>query len=338
MISGTKSGMKHCLLASLVFAGTFPFAFAQQSETEIIQNGNNAGLKIAGKVAFTEGPAWHAATKCVFFTDVENNRIMRRDVSGKIHTFRTPSGRANGLTFDKEGRLHACEGGREGGNFRVTRTELNGTITVLTSDFEGKKYNSPNDLVIDSQGRIYFTDPRYGSRDNMQILDEDGKEIEGVYRIDPDGTVAQILTHEIDRPNGIVVSSDEKHLFVADNSNGKPGANRKLWRFDLKVDGSVDPASRILLFDWGNERGPDGMCQGKNGNLYVTAGLNFPNAHIETATKYKAGVYVIDPNGDGLAQFIPIPMDMITNCTFGGDEGRTLYITAGHTLWSIEIE
>ena len=299
---------------------------------------DNVGLKIEGNVAFTEGPAWHAATKNVYFTDIENNRIMRRDPTGKMHVFRTPSGRANGLLFDKKGRLHACEGGREGGNFRVTRTELDGSITVLTDRFEGKRYNSPNDLVVDSKGRIFFTDPRYGDRGDMEILDDKGKPIEGVYRIDPDGSVSMIIAHEVDRPNGIGISADQKHLFVADNANDKPGQNRKLWRFDLKADGTVDKASQKELFNWETDRGPDGFAVGEDGKLYVTAGFNFPSLPAQTVKKYKAGIYVIDPDGAGLDRFIPVPADMITNCTFGGDDGKTLFITAGHFLWSIPIE
>ncbi|MDA1049002.1 MAG: SMP-30/gluconolactonase/LRE family protein [Planctomycetota bacterium] len=293
-------------------------------------------LRIEGRVAFTEGPAWHPDGN-VYFSDIVNNRIMRRDANGEMHVFRTPSGRTNGIQFDRQGRMLCCEGGGLDSKRRITRTELNGTITVLADRFEGSKFNSPNDLAIDSKGRIYFSDPRYGDRSDMQQRDADGREIEGVYRIDEVGKVSRIITHEVDRPNGIVVSPDDKHLFVADNVNDGPqgqGGNRKLWRFDLKEDGSVDPASRKLLFDWGTDRGPDGMAMDIEGRLYAAAGFNFPVPPVETANQHKAGIYVIAAEG-GLLQFIPVPADMITNCTFGDADRKTLYITAGDKLWSI---
>lgn len=296
------------------------------------------GLRLEGRVAFTEGPAWHAASESVFFTDIENNRIMRRMKDGTFQVYRQPSGKANGLMFDAEGRLHACEGGDK----RVTRTELDGTITVLAANFGGKAFNGPNDLALAADGSVYFTDPRYGPWEGMQILDDEGRPVEGVYRIAPDGAVTRIITHEVDRPNGIVISPDGKRLYVADNVNSGPnngvGGNRKLWRFDFREDGGVDPASRKLLFDWGTERGPDGMCWGPDGNLYVTAGLLFPNLPVESAEKYPAAVYVIDPGSGELVRTLPVPEDMITNCTFGGADGRTLFVTAGHKLWSLRVE
>ena len=290
-------------------------------------------LKVEGRVAFTEGPAWHPDGN-VYFSDIANNRIMRRDRTGAVHIERTPSGRTNGLCFDQQGRLICCEGGGAESNRRVTRVELDGTLTVLADRFEGKRINSPNDCTIDSQGRIYFTDPRYRDRTGVEQFDADGNLIEGVYRIDAVGQVSRILTHEVQRPNGIAISPDEQWLFVADNMNDGPGNNRKLWRFSLQADGSVDPKSRQLLFDWGNERGPDGMAVDQKGRLYVTAGFNFANPPAETANRYKSGVYVIAPTG-GLIEFIPVPIDMITNCAFGDKDLQTLYITAGHKLWSI---
>ena len=304
------------------------------------QNLTNGDLKLEGIVAFTEGPAWHPSGN-VYFTDIANNRIMRRDPKGSMHVFRTPSGRANGLLFDQSGRLMACEGGGEGGNRRVTRTEKDGTISVLAERYQGKRLNSPNDLAVDSKGRIYFSDPRYGNRADLEQFDDHGKEIEGIYRIDGPGKITRIITHEVHRPNGILVSADDRFLFVADNVNDGPdeglGGNRKLWRFDLQVDGSIAPRSRKLLFDWGSDRGPDGMALDSKGRLFATAGFNFPKPPVETSSKYKAGVYVFSPAGE-LLQTIPVPADMITNCTFGGPELKTLFVTAGHKLWSIPFK
>lgn len=300
----------------------------------------DAVLKEECRVAFTEGPAWHP-TGNVYFSDIANNRIMRRDRTGELHIFRTPSNNTNGNLFDHQGRLMCCEGGGPTSGRRVTRTERDGTITVLASHFNGKKFNSPNDLTIDSKGRVYFTDPRYGDRSSIEQFDESGREVEGVYRIDDVGKVARVIAHEVDRPNGILVSPDDKYLFVADNVNDGPrglGGNRKLWRFDLKPDGTIDSSSQKLLFDWGTDRGPDGFCMDQKGRLYVTAGFNFPKPPVETAEKYKAGVYVIDPNGNGLLHFIPIPIDMCTNCTFGDPDMKTLYVTSGHKLWSIRTK
>ena len=296
-----------------------------------------AQLRMEGNVAFTEGPAWHKSGN-VFFSDIWNNRIMRRDPKGVIHVYRTPSGRSNGLVFDEQWRLHACEVGREGGNRRVTRTELDGTITVLADRFEGKRFNSPNDLTFDSKGRLYFSDPRYGDRSDLELFDKDGRAIEGVYRIDADGKVQRIVTHEVDRPNGLAITPDDKYLFVADNVNDGPnkgiGGARRLWRFELTAAGRIAAGTRKLIFDWGTDRGPDGMTLGPDGLLYVTAGFNFPKPPAETSKKHKAGVYVFTVEGERKG-FIPVPADMITNCTFGGEDGRTLFITAGHKLWSI---
>ncbi len=294
-------------------------------------------LKVEGRVAFTEGPAWHPSGN-VYFSDIANNRIMRRDRTGQIHIFRTPSGRTNGLLFDHQGRLLCCEGGGADSNRRVTRIDLDGTIIVLADNYRGNKVNSPNDLTIDSKGRIYFSDPRYRDRTGIEQFDADGHEIEGVYRIDGVGKVERVITHEVERPNGIAVSPGDKYLYVADNRNdGKDGGkngNRKLWRFDLNADGSVELDSRKQIFDWGTDRGPDGITLDRQGRIYAAAGFNFPSPPAETAKKYKAGIYVISPDGE-LLQFIAVPIDMITNCTFGDDDLQTLYITAGHKLWSI---
>lgn len=319
------------LLVTVVVTSPAQLGHAQEAVTP-----SDARLEEEGRVAFTEGPAWHPSGN-VFFSDIVNDRIMRRDPQGELHIFRIPSGRTNGNLFDLQGRLVCCEGGGLGSNRRVTRQNHDGTLTVLADNFDGKKFNSPNDAAIDGKGRLYFSDPRYGDRAGIEQFDEQGREIEGVYRIDAPGKVERIITHEVDRPNGLVVSPDDKYLYVADNVNDGPrgqGGNRKLWRFDLNEDGSVDLDSRKLMFDWGTDRGPDGLAIDSEGRIYAAAGFNYPKPPVETAKKYKAGVYVISPEGE-LVQFIPVPIDMVTNCTFGDADRQTLYVTAGHKLWSI---
>ena len=169
----------------------------------------------------------------------------------------------------------------------------------------------------------------------MEQRTTNGKTIEGVYRIDPDGKVSRVIGREVDRANGVLVSADDKYLFVADNNNDTVGGARKLWRFDLKADGTVDPKSQKLLYDWGKGRGPDGVKQDAKGRLYVAGGLNKPNPPSEPATDVKGGIYVIDPESGKLLAFLGVPTDEVTNCAFGGDDLKTLYITGGGTLYSI---
>ena len=273
-----------------------------------------------------EGPAWHP--ELGLLTSGDGN-INLRDKEGKPSIYRPNSG-SNGLMFDRQGRLVVCEAGRR----RVTRIEPDGMVTVLADKFEGKRFNQPNDLTMDLKNRIYFSDPCYGDRTDMEIVDSQGRKVEGVYRIDPDGTVKRIITHEVDRPNGLVVTGDDKYLFVADNNNNTVGGARKLWRFDLKADGSADLASQKLIHDWKTTRGPDGMKLDTAGRLYVAAGLNKSNLPCETADPPTAGIYVVSPEGQ-LLEFVAIPRDETTNCAFGGDDLKTLFVTAGGSLWSL---
>jgi gluconolactonase len=275
-----------------------------------------------------EGPAWHPELGLL---TSGGGHIWRRDKDGKQSVYRENAG-TNGLLFDSSGRLVMCEPVRR----RVSRLEKDGQITVLAETYEGKRFNQPNDLTIDSRGRIYFSDPKYGDRASMEQLDKDGRKIEGVYRIDPDGRVTRIIAHEVDRPNGLVVTPDDKYLYVADNNNNTVGGARKLWRFDLKSDGTVDFATQKLIHDWKQTRGPDGVKLDAAGRLFVAAGLNRQNPPFETQDKPTAGVYVFSPAGEQLA-FVPIPRDETTNCAFGGDDLKTLFITAGGSLWSIRV-
>jgi gluconolactonase len=274
-----------------------------------------------------EGPAWDS--ELGLLTSHGGNIHQYKD--GKSRVFRADA-RTNGLLFDANRELLCCEPGRK----RVTRLARDGTVTVLTDSFEGKAYNTPNDITFDAKGRIYFSDPRYGKRDGMELLDDKGVAIEGVYRIDPDGKVTRIITHEVDRPNGVLVSNDQRHLFVADNNNDTVGGAHKLWRFDLREDGTVDVASQKLLFDWFSSRGPDGLVQAKSGTLYVAAGRTRPVPQFESSSPLPGGVYAFTTEGE-LLGFVPITSDEVTNCTIGGEHQKSLYVTSGGELWTVPL-
>ncbi len=285
--------------------------------------------KAAAVVCFLEGPAVDAGAN-VFFSDIAGNRILKMDAKGKVTVFRADSGRTNGNAFDSQGRLISCEGGEQGpGRRRIVRTDMKtGQITVLTDKYEGKRYNSPNDVAVDGKGRIWFTDPRYGARDDLEM------DVEGVYRIDPDGKVTRILTQDqVHRPNGIAVSPDDRTLYVVD-SHPKPGGNRKIWAFDIGPGGI--PNKPRLVYDFGKGRGGDGLKVDVKGNLWVTAGINFPRGNSGESLDVPAGVYVISPAGKLLGR-IPITEDLITNLAFGGPDRKTLFVTAGKTLYRLPV-
>jgi gluconolactonase len=285
----------------------------------------------ATTVAFLEGPA-ATAEGAVYFSDIANNRIMRFDAhDGGCTVFRQPSGRANGLLFDPQGRLLACEGnewGDDDGNRRLTRTDLStGEVVVLTDRFDGARYNAPNDVAATSNGTIFFTDPCYHDRQRMQM------EHESVYRINPDGRVVRLISQpDIERPNGIALSPDERTLYLVD-SCPVVGGNRKIWAFDLAAEGTV--SNQRVVFDFAPGRGGDGMAVDRQGNLYVAAGIDRPRGPHETAD-VPPGIWIISPAGE-LRGRIPIPEDVITNVTFGGPDLKTLYIAAGKTLFQVRV-
>lgn len=285
----------------------------------------------ATAIAFTEGPACDAAGR-IYFSDITNNRIMCFDSrTGQTAVFRADSGRANGNLFDSQGRLLTCEGIEfgPGGRRRITRTDLStGAVEVLTERFNGVQYNSPNDVAACTNGQIFFTDPCYADRSTMQMTDE------SVYRIDPDGNVSRVISQpDIQRPNGIALSPDERTLYLVD-SCPVAGGHRRIWGFDLSAQGTV--SRQRLVFDFAPGRGGDGMAVDVQGNLYIAAGVHRARGPHET-TDVPTGIYVVTPGGV-LKGRIPIPEDVITNCTFGGDDLRTLYITAGKTLFQVRVQ
>lgn len=285
----------------------------------------------AAAVAFLEGPAAHADGR-LFFSDIANNRIMVLAPGAERATvWRSPSGRANGLLFDSAGQLLICEGNEWGdndGGRRVVRADPDsGAVEVLTDHFEGRRYNAPNDIAAAGNGQIYFTDPCYGDRTTME-LDHDS-----VYRIDPDGTVLRVITQpEIQRPNGIALSPDERTLYLVD-SCPLVGGHRKILAFDRAADGSL--SGQRTVWDFAPGRGGDGMAVAQDGTLFVAAGISSPRGPHESRD-VPPGIWMISPAGELLGR-IPVMEDVLTNVTFGGDDLRTLYIAAGKTVFTQRV-
>lgn len=265
--------------------------------------------KLWGEGEFTEGPA-QAPDGAILFSDI-GNRVLRFDPkTNATSVFRDPSGRANGLAFDAQGRLIAAEGANTGGGRRVSITERDGTVRTLADRHGGKRFNSPNDLAIDAKGRVYVSDPRYVG-DEPRELDE-----EAVYRVDPDGTVARLET-TAKKPNGLALSPDGKTLYVADT-----GPSRSvLLAIEIKADGS--PGKARVLKDFGNGRGIDGLAVAKGGEIVAAAGGGI-----------LAGVYVFAPDGVPIG-FVATP-EVPSNVELGGPKGSTLYVTAGKSLYRVE--
>jgi gluconolactonase len=290
--------------------------------------GPGATVTVAARTSFLEGPAVDAAGN-LFFSDILNNKILKMTPAGVVSVFRENSGRTNGNTFDARGRLISCEGAEQGpgGRRRMVRTDMaTGDITVLTERYDGKRYNSPNDVCVDPQGRIWFTDPYY--MEDRSILEQDA---EAVYRIDLDGKVTRVISQpQVERPNGLAITPDGKTLYLID-SHSRPGGNRKVWAFAIADDGSV--SNQRLVFDFGKGRGGDGMRLDMRGNLWIAGGILIPRHGGET-TDVPAGVYVISPDGKLLGR-IPIPEDVTTNLAFGGPDRKTLYVVSGKGVYTI---
>lgn len=320
-----------CDVAMFV-AGALAFLIAGDLE-RVLDNGvafpKNARLEVVSATgAASEGPAWDPEWGIL---STGKGSISRHAIDGTPSVLREQAG-ANGLLFDREGRLLACEPRQR----RVTRMLRDGTLEVLTDAYDGQPYNQPNDLTLDSRGRIYFSDACYGGPQNIRQRSSDGRSIEGVYRIDAPGKVARVLGNDdVERANGVLVSADDRFLFVADNCNDRLGGARKLWRFALRDDGTIEPGSRKLLYDWGKGRGPDGIKQDIEGRLYVAGGTNESKPPFEPDNSRPGGVSVIDPAEGTLLAFLPVPTDEVTNCAFGGADGRDLYVTGGGTLYRI---
>jgi gluconolactonase len=267
---------------------------------------------------FTEGPCCDRQG-IVYFTNTAASAIMKWD--GKaLSVFRQDQNAANGLLFDRQGRLVACEGGAG----RVTRTDMaTGAVSVLCDQFDGKPLGAPNDLAFDAAGRIYFTS-------RMAPDAPAGGNVNSVYRIDRDGRVTRVLhAPDIDMPNGLVTSPDDKILYLVE-SDGREGRKRRIVAYDLSADGTPTGGRTHVEFSPG--RSGDGMAVDAEGNLYIAAGLHKTRGTSETLDT-RPGIHVVTPAGK-LVDFLPTPEDTLTNCRFGGEDLRTLYITGGRQLLS----
>jgi gluconolactonase len=307
-----RSKTNHVVIAVAIVGFAHSIVMAQQPE-------------IATSVAFTEGPVVDRDGN-VYFTELVFQRIMKLTPAGVLTVFREQSNNANGMLIDPEGRLIACEGAasqRMGvpQTFKpqVTRTDLRtGKVEVLTDNYQGKPFVGPNDVTIDSRGRLYFTDLPGGA----------------VYRLDGPGQITRILaTPEIQRPNGIQISPDDKTLYLIE-ANQTQGGARMIRAFDLRPDGTV--TNMRVHYNFYPGRSADGMSIDSQGNLYASAGMGQLRGTSETLDT-KTGVYVISPQGK-LVKFIPIPEDYITNNAFGGPDMKTLYVTAGKTLYRLRTD
>jgi gluconolactonase len=259
---------------------------------------------------FTEGPLWNVAGKYLLFSDMPGDRIRRWSADAGVVEFRNPSNKSNGLTWDRQGRLLACEHATS----RVTRTELDGRITVLASHYEGKELNSPNDIVVKRDGAIYFSDPTYGRIEFYGVPRPTELSFRGVYRLDPGTKALNLLVDDFKQPNGLCFSRDEKHLFVNDTERGH------IRMFDVRSDGTLDNG-RVWAETAGEGPGaPDGMKIDSEGNLYCCG---------------PGGVHVFDPSGMCLG-VIKVP-EPAANFDWGDADKRSLFITASTSLYRVRV-
>ena len=256
---------------------------------------------------FTEGPLWNALESFLLFSDIPANRICRWSPDEGVEVFREPSGNSNGLTYDKQCRLLICEHG----NRRLSRIEKDETYTVLADTFRGKRLNSPNDVVVRSDGTIYFTDPPYGIEPEEQELP-----FRGVYCLDPAKKKLTLLLDDFDRPNGLAFSPDETVLYIGDSSVKR----RHVRAFDVSPDGTVSNGRVFAEICSGLPGNPDGMKVDVEGHLYVSAA---------------GGIWVFSEDGDHIGT-INTP-ETPANCAWGDEDWRKLFITARTSVYCIRL-
>ncbi len=266
--------------------------------------------QLATGCQFTEGPLWHAAERFLLFSDIPANKMRRWDTDAGMTVFRDPSGKSNGLTYDKGGHLIACEHA----NRRVSRTTADGQALTIASHYEGKRLNSPNDVVVKSDGSIYFTDPPYGLSAAYGVESEKELDFQGVYRLSPNGDTLTLLVDDFDRPNGLCFSPDESILYINDTERMHVRA------FDVQPDGTI-ANDRVFGEEEGDTGKPDGMKADIHGNVYLTG----PD-----------GIWVFAPDGTHLG-IILVP-ERAANLAWGGDDWKSLFITASTSVYRVECK
>ena len=260
---------------------------------------------------FTEGPLWHPRDRYLLFSDMPGDIIRRWSAHDGIQTFRSPCNKSNGLTWDRQGRLLACEHASS----RVSRTEADGTISTVASHYQGRELNSPNDIVVASDGAIYFSDPTYGRMDYYGLKRDVVLGFRGVYRVAPEGGPPQLLADDFGEPNGLCFSLDERRLFINDTERGH------IRVFDRKVDGTLTDAGIWAETKGEGNGAPDGMKIDSAGNLYSCG---------------PGGLHVFAPSGDCLG-VIRTP-EVAANFCWGDDDLRSIFITASTSLYRIRLK
>ncbi len=272
--------------------------------------GNAPVKRLATGFDWVEGPVWFGDHGCLLLSDIPNNRILRWSPEG-LTTFRAPSNYANGHTRDLQGRLISCEHGTR----RVTRTESDGTVTVIADSYQGKLLNSPNDVVVSRDGAVWFTDPHYGIMTDYEGFRAEQELPCNVYRVDPSGRVEAVLT-DFNGPNGLAFSPDEKRLYVADTGR-MFGTDAQHIRVFNMVNGRPAQGQVFHSIDPGCA---DGMRVDSDGNLWSSAG---------------DGVHCLSPEGDLLGRIL-VP-ETVSNLCFGGRAKHQLFITATTSLYAISL-
>jgi gluconolactonase len=284
--------------------------------------GTMAVERVATGMRWAEGPVYFPAGRYVLFSDIPNNRIMRfSEDDGHLSVFRQPSMNSNGNTIDREGRLITCEhSGR-----RVTRTELDGSITIIADKYNGKKLNSPNDAVVASDGSIWFTDPVYGIGGYYEGVKADPEqEKHNVYRVDPKSGDIKVVVDDFVEPNGIALSPDEKKLYVIDTGfTDGPDNPSHIRAFDLDIGAGKVSKSKVFA-EMPKPSITDGMRCDTEGNVWCSVGWGDPN---------EDGVRCYTPDGDLLGK-IHIP-ETVANLCFGGQQRNRLYICGSSSLYAV---